>query len=291
MPTLKRYADSSSESGFYVLANVGSSHPITLQVTSVGEKILQKAGYRDEDNVPNKVVWAMFDVGILYTSGSIENIPETPRATEEFFSKINLGNILTAAERRKLLEQLRAYTGPDQSQIDSLKQKLENSGAEQQETDDRPSGTNRSSPPSNIDLNPENLSHSDPKTRKSAVKSFARTASDAPASVAPHLDKVAPRLGDSGRTPAKYAFETFEEIGQHEPTDVLEYYDLIASYLDSDNETARKYSTRFFARLAPYAPSIVSEYLDQIEPRLDDSGKRPARYAFEAFEEVGVDPS
>ena len=120
MPTLKRYAESSKKSGFYILANVGGAHPVTLQVTPLGKQILKKAGYSDGDSVPTKVVWAMFDVGILFTSGSINNIPEVAGETDEIFQSLNVTSNLSAAELRKLLEYLRQYTGPNRSQVEAL---------------------------------------------------------------------------------------------------------------------------------------------------------------------------
>lgn len=120
MPTLNEYAEASDQSGFYILANVGGSHPITLQVTTLGEQILQKAGYNSGNNVPTKVVWSMFDVGILYTSGTINEPPNVTEATDEIFRQLNVSNKLSTKERDQLLHYLEEYTGPNTKQIESL---------------------------------------------------------------------------------------------------------------------------------------------------------------------------
>lgn len=139
MPTVRAYSDSSEKSGFYILANVGGSHPITLQVSSIAERILRSTGYQDGDDVPNKVVWAMYDVGILFTSGSIETIPEQSIQIDKIFSQLNVANRLTAAEQSQLLNYLKDYTGPNRSNVQSLQSKLESIEPEETESSERAS--------------------------------------------------------------------------------------------------------------------------------------------------------
>ncbi|WP_299330836.1 SHOCT domain-containing protein [Haloplanus sp.] len=129
MPELKSYTDDSPKTGHYILANVGGSHPITIQVTDLGERILRKAGYRGGDNVPTTVVWSMFDIGILYTSGTINDPPETVDDPDETFRQLGVANNLTEREREQLLNYLNEYTGPNQAEVDDLRETIEASTA------------------------------------------------------------------------------------------------------------------------------------------------------------------
>lgn len=127
MPQLNAYTDDSEKSGHYILANVGGSHPITIQLTDLGEQILQKAGYNAGDNVPTKIVWSMFDIGILYTSGTINDPPENVENPDETFQQLGVANKLTAQEQTHLLNYLDEYTGPNQEEVDKLRDKLDQS--------------------------------------------------------------------------------------------------------------------------------------------------------------------
>lgn len=128
VPKLKAYTDNSPKSGYYILANVGGSHPITLQVTDLGKQILRRAGYGGGDNVPTKVVWSMFDLGILYTSGPINHPHEIVDDPDETFRKLGVANKLTEQEKNQLLNYLKEYSGPNQAEIDTLRETLKGSG-------------------------------------------------------------------------------------------------------------------------------------------------------------------
>lgn len=128
MPTLKSYTDDSPQSGHYILANVGGSHPVTIQVTDLGEQILRKAGYGEEDTVPTKVVWSMFEVGILYTSGTVNEPPEVDDTPDEIFRQLGVADKLTGREQEQLMSYLHEYSGPNQAEVDRLRETLEQSG-------------------------------------------------------------------------------------------------------------------------------------------------------------------
>jgi hypothetical protein len=132
MPELKSYTDDSPKSGHYILANVGGPHPITIQVTDLGERILRNAGYKGGDNVPTKVVWSMFEVGILYTSGKINDPPEVTDDPGEIFRQLGVENQLTAQEQEQLIRYLNEYTGPNQTEVADLRETLEASTATMQ---------------------------------------------------------------------------------------------------------------------------------------------------------------
>lgn len=125
MPELKAYTDDSAKSGHYILANVGAPHPITIQVTDLGDQILQKAGYSSGDNVPTNVVWSMFDVGILYTSGTINDPPEAGENPDKTFRQLGVANKLSTQEQNQLLSYLDEYTGPNQDEVSALRDSLE----------------------------------------------------------------------------------------------------------------------------------------------------------------------
>jgi hypothetical protein len=112
---------------------VGGSHPVTLQLTTIGEKILQKCGYNSEDNVPTKVVWSMFDVGIIYTSGTINEPPNVTEGTDEIFHQLGVANRLSSEERNQLLRYLEEYTGPNTEQVESLQSDIQEKETESQE--------------------------------------------------------------------------------------------------------------------------------------------------------------
>lgn len=124
MPRLKQYTETSDQSGFYILASVGGSHPITLQVTDIGEQILRNAGYKPEDNVPTNVVWPLYDVGILYTNQTLDQQPDLTEATDDAFRQLDVANTLTSEELDQLLVYLDDYSGPNKAQVDVFKDEL-----------------------------------------------------------------------------------------------------------------------------------------------------------------------
>lgn len=125
MPTLRKYKPSSPKSGYYIQANVGASHPITLQVTNLAETIFEKTGFQPGESVPTKLVWAMYDLGLLYTKNSLD--PETVEdvSTEDIFRDLNLGNRLSAAEQNELVSYIEVYEGPKKGTLTRLKEELE----------------------------------------------------------------------------------------------------------------------------------------------------------------------
>lgn len=129
MPSFYQYKPDSEKSGYYILANVGGSHPVTIQVTDLGEQILQKAGYDHGDNIPTKVVWSMFDIGILYTSRTINDPPETVNNPDETFQQLGVANKLTTQEKDQLLNYLDEYVGPNQAEVNDLREDLAESAA------------------------------------------------------------------------------------------------------------------------------------------------------------------
>lgn len=147
MPKLKRYVSDSEKSGVYIVANVGGNHPVTLQVTSVGRKILNKAGYNPEDAVPTEVVWSMYDVGLVYTSNVVNNPPEVEERTDEIFDQLGVSNNLTRGERQELLSHLKKYDGPNQGQVAALRDDLQQTQSEEVETE---TGTQSDDPKAGI---------------------------------------------------------------------------------------------------------------------------------------------
>lgn len=125
MPTLRKYKPSSPKSGYYIQANVGAAHPITIQVTSLAETILEQTGHQPGGSVPTKLVWAMYDLGLLFTKNSLD--PETVEdvSTEEIFRELGLGNRLSAAKKSELVTYIEEYEGPQEDTLTRLKEELE----------------------------------------------------------------------------------------------------------------------------------------------------------------------
>lgn len=131
MPTLKSY---SNKDGVYIVANVGGAHPVTLQVPTVTERILRKAGYDPEGTVPTTVVWSLYDLGLLYTAGSITEIPEDVDITLEIFDDLNISSELTEQERDQLLKALQDYEGPKASKVAEFRQTLKETTPQSQQS-------------------------------------------------------------------------------------------------------------------------------------------------------------
>lgn len=125
MPTLRKYKPASSKSGYYIQANVGAAHPITLQVTSLAETIFSQTGYQPDGSVPTKLVWAMYDLGLVFTKSSLDPEAVEDVSTEDVFRELDIGNRLSAAEKSKLVSYIEEYEGPQEGTLTRLKEELE----------------------------------------------------------------------------------------------------------------------------------------------------------------------
>lgn len=125
MPSLNKYSEDNDKEGFYIRANVGGGHPITLQVTLVASQIFRALNYRDGDAVPTELVWSMYDLNMLYTLTSVD-IGETPTDVNaaEVLEQLDLDNKLSDEERAELITYLEAYDGPDAERIQQLRAEL-----------------------------------------------------------------------------------------------------------------------------------------------------------------------
>lgn len=124
MPTLRRYVPSSDKNGFYIQANVGAGAPITLQVSDLAARIFKDNGYRDADTVPTKLVWAMYDVGLVSTSGSTETKSKSANVYKAFKHK-GVSACLGEKTRRQLVQYLTDYQGPQGRRVRRLRSDLE----------------------------------------------------------------------------------------------------------------------------------------------------------------------
>jgi hypothetical protein len=125
MPTLREYTSSSENSGYYLQANVGGAHPITLQVTPIAQTIFQQVGYDPTESVPTKLVWAMYDLGLLYTDKSLASDNVKNVSTEETLRSLGLENRLTPEEKNQVLSYIEKYNGPKKRNLTQLKRELE----------------------------------------------------------------------------------------------------------------------------------------------------------------------
>lgn len=125
MPSLNEYSEDNNKEGFYIRANVGGSHPITLQVTIVASHIFRALNYQAGDAVPTELVWSMYDLNMLYTLTSVD-IGDTPTDTSaaKVLQQLELDNKLSDEERAELISYLEAYEGPDAERIQQLREEL-----------------------------------------------------------------------------------------------------------------------------------------------------------------------
>jgi hypothetical protein len=125
MPTLNEYSPDNEKEGYFVRANVGGNHPITLQVSTIASRIFKALDYDDGDAVPTKLVWSMFDFDMLYTLSSVDVESSTPDIDpSEVFRELDLDNKLSDEERAELVSYLEAYDGPDADRINKLREEL-----------------------------------------------------------------------------------------------------------------------------------------------------------------------
>lgn len=128
MPTLKKYVASSDKTGYYILANVGGAAPVTLQTTDIAARILNRAGYKPDKAVPTKLVWSMYDVGLLHTSSSVnQNLSKLSGDPNQVLRGIDIHNILSDSERQHVISLLKGYDGPNKGQVKKLRKLLESS--------------------------------------------------------------------------------------------------------------------------------------------------------------------
>ena len=123
MPRLKKYVESSDQTGYYVLANAG--RPVTLQTTELAEKIFSLLGYTANEPLPSEFVWTMFDFDILYTSKSLESdLTDRPKTdTTKILEEIEAQ--LDEDDLSLLRSYLEDYTGPDEVEVREFLDRLD----------------------------------------------------------------------------------------------------------------------------------------------------------------------
>ncbi|SEH62949.1 hypothetical protein SAMN05192561_11534 [Halopenitus malekzadehii] len=124
MPRLKRYVESSEQDGYYVLAHTGQ--PVTLQVSDLGYVIFHFLGYSPNEGLPSKLVWAMYDIDILYSSSSVDLERENQNISQliEVLDDLDLDKEFGAEDRRRLVEYLKNYEGPDKEDVQEFIERI-----------------------------------------------------------------------------------------------------------------------------------------------------------------------
>lgn len=127
MPTLNQYAESSDKSGTYIRANVGGDTPITLQVSALADRLFRLLDYTPQEELPSKLVWNMYDVGLVYTLNSLTSLQETNSANNPsgFLEQLDLDSSLSAEEQDEIVRQLKEYEGPDPEKVQELIDRLQ----------------------------------------------------------------------------------------------------------------------------------------------------------------------
>lgn len=129
MPTLNEYTKESSQSGYYVRANVGGDSPVTLQVSALAQRLFLMLGYRADDNLPTKLVWSMYDVGLLYTLNPITSIHGGGSdGAESIFDQLDFESSLSEEKEDEIVSQLEQYDGPDSDEVEELINRLQSGG-------------------------------------------------------------------------------------------------------------------------------------------------------------------
>jgi len=118
MPTLNKYASSNEKTGYFIRANVGGSHPVTLQTTGTAEQIFKDNGYSDGSSIPTKLVWSMYDVDLVYTESSASS--DTPSYSFDSLSDAVTGSELTEGTRQDLIRYFREYSGAHQKRVNEV---------------------------------------------------------------------------------------------------------------------------------------------------------------------------
>lgn len=128
MPRLKKYVESSDQTGYYVLANAG--RPVTLQTTELADKIFSLLGYKTNEPLPSELVWTMFDFDILYTSKSLD--PDSTDRPKTDATKIleEIEAHLNEEDLSVLRSYLEDYTGPDKIEVREFLDGLDDAGVE-----------------------------------------------------------------------------------------------------------------------------------------------------------------
>ncbi len=126
MPTLRQYVPTSSQTGYYIQANVGAGAPITLQVSELAEKIFTDTGYDDGDTVPTKFVWAMYDVGLISTGDGDTSTIKSANVYSAFTGH-SVSAKLSDQTRAELIQYLKDYRGTQQRRVGRLHRELADS--------------------------------------------------------------------------------------------------------------------------------------------------------------------
>lgn len=129
MPTLNRYAESANKKGYYIRANVGTGSPVTLQVSDLVERIFWLLDYEPPATIPTKLVWNMYDVGLLYTLNSLSSATNgIDNDSTSLLEKRDLDSSLSQEREEEIITRLKEYDGPDTEEVEKLIERFERSG-------------------------------------------------------------------------------------------------------------------------------------------------------------------
>jgi len=125
MPTVKRYATSSDNSGYYVTAYIGGPHPINIKARPLADQLFNELGFGERATITHNLCWAMYEADLLYTDNSLENHDDdTIRGNlSDSLSTLDL----STEQRNRLLSLLDQYS--DAAKISKLKSILEDDDA------------------------------------------------------------------------------------------------------------------------------------------------------------------
>jgi hypothetical protein len=103
-----RYAESNEKTGYYLYGHTPNRGHSTLQVHSLGDRLLDWLDIEDGDRVPQELLYAMLDTGLLYTESTETAQVESNGAATDV-GAADLRRELTDDEFQKLLGFLKAH--------------------------------------------------------------------------------------------------------------------------------------------------------------------------------------
>jgi hypothetical protein len=133
MPKLWEYADSNEKEGMFIRASVGKEAIITLQVSPVAERLFRMLEYHPPAVVPSKLVWEMYDVGLLFTINSLATEGSSGGDATAVLDEAD-DSSLSPDEKAEIIEELEAYSGPGEEHVEELAERLDGASASTLET-------------------------------------------------------------------------------------------------------------------------------------------------------------
>lgn len=130
MAKLHEYTSTSRFSGYYIYGVLNQEGHTTIQVSTTAEQLFDYINIQPGDSVPNKLLRALLDAGLLYTGR--RRISQQDATVE--FDTDGTKTELSEAQFQRLLQFIQSYDGPSRNTVKQLARSLDISDAEIPET-------------------------------------------------------------------------------------------------------------------------------------------------------------